>query len=168
MKKFLLLVLSIVIIIFAFYYYSYYSSETKNDLQTENSQQAVSLKPKVIINDNEIFVDLAKTAEELSKGLSGREKLNDDEGMLFLFGSKSYQTFWMKDMLIPIDIIWISDDMIVDISKNVPQPVPGTAQYQLQIYSPTKPVNYVLEVNAGFSDKYGIKIGDTVDISNIK
>ena len=119
------------------------------------------------IAGTEIPVFLVLSEEEKRLGLPGRKSLPDKQGMLFVFDTKSYQTFWMKDMLIPIDIIWISDDIIVDISKNVPNPVPGTVQAQLPLYSSSKPANYVLEVNAGFSDKYSIKIGDKVDLSEI-
>lgn len=121
-------------------------------------------KPKVIIGDAEIVVDIAKTNEEKSQGLSDRKSLGKNEGMLFLFESNSTPSFWMKDMLIPIDIIWITDNSIVDIHKNIPAPDPKTPYVDLPRYTPEKPINYVLEVNAGFSDENNINIGDTVEI----
>jgi hypothetical protein len=81
--------------------------------------------------------------------------------MLFILGSKGIPTFWMKDMNFPLDFIWIDDDQVVDVTKNVPPPSPGES---LAIYSPKAPSNYVLELNAGTVDEYQISIGDKVVI----
>jgi len=121
-------------------------------------------KPKVMIGNIEIVVDIAETSEEKSRGLSGRKSLGVNKGMLFLFESNSIPSFWMKDMLIPIDIIWIADNGIVDVHKNIPAPDSETPYVNLPRYTPRKPINYVLEVNAGFSDENNINIGDKVEI----
>ena len=65
-------------------------------------------------------------------------------------------------MLIPLDIIWIGNGKIVKIDENVPAPVAGTSDSKLLNYSPGSPIDYVLEVNAGFSDKNNFKVGDLV------
>lgn len=133
----------------------------------EDSATHVDTTPAVLIGDNTIKVKIARTPAELSRGLSGTPKLEEDEGMLFIFSEKTYQTFWMKDMLIPLDMIWIADEKIVDISKNVPIPKSDESDIQLEIYSPKVPANYVLEVNAGYSDSHGVEVGDSVSFVNI-
>lgn len=122
----------------------------------------------ITVGDQKVIIQIADTSEKRSKGLSGTSSLKENEGMLFIFDSKGIKPlFWMKDMLIPLDIIWIGDGKIVKIDKNVPNPKPGTTDSSLKTYSGGVPVDYVLEVNAGFSDKNNIKAGDGVDLSGI-
>ena len=88
--------------------------------------------------------------------------------MLFVFDNKQITpVFWMKDMQIPLDIIWIGSGKIVKIDENVPAPVAGTPDTKLTNYSSGSPIDYVLEVNSGFSGKNKIKAGDSVDLSGI-
>ncbi len=117
----------------------------------------VNNKSHVFINDQKIKVDIADESSEYIKGLSGREVLDKNRGMLFIFSDYSQHSFWMKDMLFPIDIIWIKDNKIVKIDKNIPIP-----NKKLEAYLSPEEVNYVLEVNAGYCDKYGIEVGDSV------
>lgn len=119
----------------------------------------------VTINSKKISVKVVKTAEEKAKGLSGTAQLGEDEGMLFEFNPKTRVSFWMKDMLIPLDMIWIVNGKVVDIDKNVPVPEPGTPDARLETYYPDVDIEYVLEVNAGFSDENNIKVGDSVDFN---
>lgn len=121
----------------------------------------------IMVGDKKVSVQIAKTTEERSKGLSGTKSLKDDSGMLFVFSAKSSPLFWMKDMLIPLDMVWIVDGKIVKIDKNVPAPAPNTPDNALKTYSAGQPVDYILEVNAGYSDKNNIKVGDSVDLSAI-
>ena len=118
---------------------------------------------EVVINNHSFTVDVVETIASHQKGLSGRESLGDDEGMLFVFPKASTRRFWMKGMLIPIDIIWIHDGVIVGIEKNV-QPEPGVSLAGLKSYKSPVPVEYVLEVGSGIAEKSGITVGDTVSI----
>ena len=104
-------------------------------------------------------VEVMRTSAEHSKGLSGRDSLPADQGMLFVFGRNATSAFWMKDMKFPIDIIWIHDGTVIDIDSDVPVAT-GTPP----LYTPVTPVNYVLEVNAGFAAAHGIAIGSPADI----
>jgi uncharacterized membrane protein (UPF0127 family) len=121
----------------------------------------------VSIGPTKIQVQIADTTDKRTKGLSGTSSLKADEGMLFIFEGKINPVFWMKDMLIPLDIIWIGDGKIVRIDKNVPIPTLGTPDAGLKTYSAGAPIDYVLEVNAGFSDANSIKVGSSVDLSGI-
>jgi len=111
-----------------------------------------------------IIAEVADTPEKRELGLSFRGSLDENTGMLFVFESPNIAFFWMKDMNFPLDIIWIMDNKVIDIDKNVPTPKEGAALNQLPKYSPTDKINYALEVNAGFTDKNKIKAGDEVKI----
>lgn len=114
---------------------------------------------QISINGKIIHILIAKTKTEITRGLGGREFLDNNSGMLFIMPKHDKYTFWMKDMQFPIDIIWISDHQIVDITKNIPVEKNGS----LTLYQPKKEANYVLEVNSGYTDLYKIKIGDSVN-----
>lgn len=124
---------------------------------------------KTITIGNKIFsLEIADNEPKRQKGLSGRTKLDSGSGMLFVFDSKGVNpSFWMKDMLIPLDIIWISGDKVIKIDKNAEAPASGTPNNQLKIYTPGQSIDYVLEVNAGVSDSSGISVGSSVDLSKI-
>lgn len=117
---------------------------------------------EVTVKGETFKVELANTQEKRELGLGGRTSLADDEGMLFVFSASGFYPFWMKDMEMPIDIIWINDGLIADVAANVPAPVEGE---KLGNYYPVNPGNLVLEVNAGVIDKLGIKIGDPVQVN---
>ena len=117
----------------------------------------------IMVNSTEIKIETANTQSLRTKGLSGRLSLEENGGMLFVFETQNASpVFWMKDMFIPIDIIWINDGKIVKIDVNIQPPKEGTPDKDLSTYTPGQPIDYVLEVNAGFSDKNGIKVSDEV------
>lgn len=121
----------------------------------------VDQKPYVKINNTIFQVELASTKDEQIKGLSGRDNLPQGTGMLFVFNDYQERTFWMKEMLIPIDIIWIKDNKVVGIVNSTPTPnpdEPGIPTFD----SPDK-VNYVLEINSGKARQNSIKVGDMVE-----
>ncbi|MCL5411552.1 MAG: DUF192 domain-containing protein [Patescibacteria group bacterium] len=117
------------------------------------------------IGPNEIITDVADTETLREKGLGGREKLAENEGMLFLFPEKYYYSFWMKGMIIPIDVVWLSDNEIIDITENLLPP--KSNNNYLPSFRPKAPVNKVLEVNAGYAKAKGLKIGERVVVENI-
>lgn len=119
----------------------------------------------VTINNNKIYVEVAKSDTERSKGLSGRSSLDSNSGMIFVFNNQK-PTFWMKDTLIPLDIIWINDGIITGINKNVPIEK-GVTDSNLKKYPAPSEIDYVLEVNAGYCDKNSIKVGDSVEFNSI-
>lgn len=119
---------------------------------------------EISVADNKVFVEIADTDAKRAMGLSGRGSLTEREGMLFVFEEKDITpAFWMKDMQFAIDIIWINDGVVSGVTKNIP-PEPGRTESQLTIYRPPFPIDYVLEVAAGFSDNNSIKIGDSVTL----
>lgn len=118
-------------------------------------------KGRVLVSDVTLDVEIAKTPGQLSKGLMNRASLPEGSGMLFVFPDSSERTFWMKNTLIPLDIIFISSDTrIVNIERAFPcksDPCP--------LYRSRGGAMYVLEVNGGFAEAHGIKEGDNVGFS---
>lgn len=112
----------------------------------------------VTIDNLKVKVEIVEKPEAQAKGLAGRDKLGKNAGLLFLYHDYQIRSFWMKGMKFKIDIIWIKDKEIVGIEKNVPLYEETNTKHYL---SPI-PVNYVLEVNAGFCDQNNIKVGDRV------
>jgi uncharacterized membrane protein (UPF0127 family) len=119
----------------------------------------------VKIGSVNIPAEVARTSAEVQKGLSGRLSLDQDKGMLFMFAKADIYSFWMPDMHFPLDIIWISSaKKVVGISADVSNEFdPANPKF----YRPPSPAQYVLEVNAGFAAKNGIKIGNSVTFANI-
>lgn len=114
----------------------------------------------VLLNDVKVKVEIAKTDEERQKGLSGRTQLDENSGMLFVMPPDSKPSFWMKDTLIPLDIVWIKDGKVVGIEENV-SVEEGIESTNLTLYPAPSVVDYVLEVNAGFTQKNNITKGST-------
>lgn len=112
------------------------------------------------IAGQEIKVELAQTPRAWAKGLSGRKNLDEKAGMFFVYPEPSRRGFWMKEMNFPLDIIWINEGQVVDIAPNVPP----ASDSNPPLYYPRLPAQGVLEVKAGFSEKYGLKIGDRVEL----
>lgn len=126
--------------------------------------------PKITVKDTEISVITVRTAEEITKGLGGTVNLPEDQGMLFLFSQQNMsRIFWMKNMVIPIDIIWIDDNKVVQIDAEVPPPdSPNVPDSALKLYPSNQPVDYVLETNAGWAARNNIVVGDSVNLESAK
>ncbi len=117
------------------------------------------LSQSVTLGGTELEAYIRDTDEERAKGLSGREGLDEGEGMLFIFDYPAKYGFWMKDMKFAIDIIWISEEKkIVGIERGV-QP----ATYP-DIFYPPSEVIYVLEVPSGFSDTANFEVGQSLSL----
>lgn len=112
------------------------------------------------INSIQIIAEIADTDEKRTKGLSNRDKLAQNEGMLFIFPKPSFYKFWMKDMKFPLDFIWIDKDTVVDVSENVPAPKSITEK--LMTFTSRVPFDRVLEVNAGIAKSFNIVIGGVI------
>lgn len=158
MKKFFIQFTVLIIIIFAALYFG----TSKNPLIP--FAPAPNAQTKLTINSTVVNVDVADTPDKRKQGLSGRESLATDSGMLFIFEKPAKAGFWMKGMKFAIDLIYINDKKVVDIIKNATPPAPGQKDEDLPIYVPNQEVNMVLEVNAGFVDSHSIKEGDMIEV----
>ena len=89
--------------------------------------------------------------------------------MLFVYAEPSVLTFWMKDMLLPLDFVWIGEDCtVVDITHDVPAPPRDATPLTLPRYSSAGPASYNLETNAGEARSFGLSEGDPVRFSEIE
>jgi uncharacterized membrane protein (UPF0127 family) len=128
------------------------------------------LKAVVTVNGFNLTADLAITDEQKAEGLAVKDSLKENEGMLFVYEQPSDQSFWMKDMKFPIDIIWLdSNGTVVHIEQNL-QPCisvanPGVSVLNCPVYTPDLEAMYVLETVAGFSQRHNIVNGTKIDFS---
>jgi len=114
---------------------------------------------KVQIGNQEIKVEVVNSSSSITKGLSGRAQIGAD-GMLFIFPNQRQVTFWMKEMKFALDLIWINNNQISEITTNVPAPKENTPINLLPTYQPQSQINMVLEVTAGTAQKWHLKPGD--------
>ncbi len=125
--------------------------------------------PAVTVGAAAFRVEIARTGDEQARGLGGRSSLAPSTGMLFPQSNEAVLAFWMKGMLIPLDFVWIDAKCAVaDLTTNVPPPRDPNQTSGLPIYSPSRPVLYVLELNAGDVASKNIKAGDKVQFSGFQ
>ena len=127
---------------------------------TANNNPAQN-QSRVCFQQNCFTVELALTSEQQAQGLMARTHMDPDKGMLFVFPSESVYPFWMKDTLIPLDMIWMdSNGTVVFIGKDE-QPC---GPLECPSINPGVQAKYVLEVSAGTADRIGLKEGDKLTI----
>lgn len=115
----------------------------------------------VCFENNCFTIEIADNSATRESGLMYRENLKENKGMLFIFPKEDIYSFWMKNTLIPLDIIWINQNKeIVFISKNN-QPCENNL---CPLINPNIQAKYVLEINSGLSEKIGLKLGDEAKI----
>lgn len=107
----------------------------------------------------EFTFEIVDTEATREQGLSGRASIPSNYGMLFVFPQKDRYGFWMKDMLVSIDILWLNEDgTVLAIEESISPSTYPTAFY------PPEPVRYVLETSVGEWQRQGWSIGSTVPI----
>jgi len=127
----------------------------------------ISTGPMVRVEELVFPVELADSPDKRIRGLSGRASLDARTGMLFIFEKPERFRFWMREMEIPLDIVWIGSNCeVVDVSEDVPFPAPETPLDELPRYSPESRAKFVLEINAGEAADLGLGIGDKVEFLN--
>ena len=125
----------------------------------ESSHIPANIK-SVEIGGQNVLVDLALTDAQKEQGLSGRTSLAPNTGMLFVFSTPNKYLFWMKDMNFAIDMIWITADMHVDYIAKDATPASYPATFGPGVND--QDALYVLEVNSGFAEQNGLRVGDSV------
>jgi len=134
------------------------NSNLENNNKTEKNNSDIISK---VCFENKCFkVEIADTTEERETGLMNRKYLEPDSGMLFLFKEEGEYNFWMKNVLIPLDMIWINESNRIVFIKNNAEPCRTKL---CEFFNPNKKAKYVLEVNGGISKEVGIEIGDVVE-----
>jgi len=129
------------------------------------AEQLASPRGTVVFPDGtKVSVEIADTPETRERGLMFRRQLPPTDGMIFVWSEPGYYPFWMKNTLIPLDIIWLdSAGKVVSIAASVPpcksDPCPT--------FPPAGDASYVVEVVAGFAATHGVKPGDVVKLSAV-
>ncbi len=153
---------------------SYISSSQQNGVGSagqsqDSTQQAQQLPMKTLsINapDGKVSfqVQVAATEAQRTVGLMFRQSMPMDEGMIFLFDNEQPLTFWMKNTLIPLDMVFMDKNWkIVSIQKQA-QPCKTVNPESCVLYPASQNGQYVLEINGGLSDKLGIQAGETAQL----
>jgi len=126
----------------------YYTFTKEGELTFTDSLGTLKAKIDLEIADNDY---------ERALGLMNRKDMNENQGMLFIFPRQDYQSFWMRNTLISLDMIFVNDQKrIVTIHKN-------TKILSETSYPSSQPSMYVVEVLAGFTDRHNIQVSDKID-----
>lgn len=120
-------------------------------------------KATVVMGGQELRVLVADTPEHALRGLGRRDEMGKYDGMLFEFVDRGQHSMVMRDMRFPVDIVWLDNGVVVDIAPNVPVEA-GKKEWKLTPYFARAASTRVLEFPAGMAEKYGLKIGDVVEI----
>lgn len=120
--------------------------------------QVLPITATAEIKGETIKLEVARTPEQQALGLMFRESLTDDRGMLFPFQNQRIARFWMKNVPISLDMIFINGDRVIDIEQNVP----GCKSEPCPTYGPETLVDGVIELRGGRAEELGIKIDDKI------
>lgn len=120
--------------------------------------------PQACFGSDCFTVEVARTPSEQERGLMFKEQMGPDKGMLFVFAQSGNYPFWMKNTLIPLDIIWINQNReVVFIAENV-QPC---KQVDCPLINPATDAKYVLELNGGTASRFKLHLGDKAYFTNL-
>ena len=126
-----------------------------------STSSCMSSEPRVRLGGEWFTVELATTPEKQQLGLMYREQMDDDHGMLFIFPSENFRSFWMKNTRIALDIFYFDNDLkLVSVSENT-QPC---RTERCPSYPSARPARYVLELNAGKAAQLGVKPGAQLEL----
>jgi uncharacterized membrane protein (UPF0127 family) len=159
MKKVLYAFLALLSVIFISYTYQCGANKVCGG---ETVERIVRSGKEVTLPGGAVYAEIVDTPISRAKGLSGRRGLAPDEAMLFVFDYPGKYGFWMKDMLFPIDIVWISEDgTVVHIERNI-SPDTYSKQAPPQTFMNTPDAKYVLELASGQAERFGLYLGTKV------
>ncbi|HEX7357476.1 MAG TPA: DUF192 domain-containing protein [Ignavibacteriaceae bacterium] len=149
----------IVVALLAFFVFNNFikNNEPEVEYYTFTKEGELTFTDSLGVLKAKIDLEIADNEYERQLGLMNRKEMKENEGMLFIFPVQQLESFWMRNTLISLDMIFVNDQKkIVTIHKN-------TKILSDTSYPSTEPVMYVVEVIAGFTDKYNIRIGDKID-----
>jgi uncharacterized membrane protein (UPF0127 family) len=131
---------------------------------SNSTEDSLSTLPRLFTDQGDsIYLEIADDSKKRRDGLMFRTQLDTNKGMVFVFEDESTRSFWMKNTLIPLDVIYLSSDlMIVDIQSMPPcgdlNPCPSYPSYVAS--------RYAVELNAGTADRLHLEIGDFISFEN--
>lgn len=140
---FIILTLGLILLILSYYI-------------VNNKNQKPQIK-NIKISNKEYRVEVVKSFADQAKGLSQRDNMGEIDGMLFEYPDNQIRSFWMKGMRFDLDIVWINDNKIIGITKDV------SHVDQNKSYKSPEECNMVLELPAGEAEKNNLQIGDEIN-----
>ncbi len=156
-------------------YLSFFDDTDKREynLSTDKTEQFKNIKEPQFVKEGEleflnkdgktviskIDIEIADNTPERMQGLMYRKSMDENRGMLFIFQNNEHRGFYMKNTLIPLDIIFL------DSAKQVLKIFKNTTPFSERTLESGLPAKFVVEVNAGYTDRYGIKEGDMIKFS---
>ncbi|MCB0727240.1 MAG: DUF192 domain-containing protein [Ignavibacteriae bacterium] len=168
------ILLAVVILVAGYFSYTLFfqKDDVKNPVFVDPKERIKNIKEPAFKKEGElefmknekeplkkIEIEIAENDAERTQGLMYRKSMDDTKGMLFIFQREEPQSFWMKNTIIPLDIIYVNSKReIVKIYKN-------TTPFSENSLPSGKPATYVVEVAGGYTDRYGIKEGDLIRYS---
>lgn len=126
--------------------------------------QRLPITAQATIANQVIQLEVAKTPQQQATGLMYRSSLASDRGMLFAFQPPRFVGFWMKNVKIPLDMVFLYQGKVVAIQKSAP---PCVAE-PCPTYGPQSPVDQVIELRGGRASELGVKVGDRVKIQMLQ
>ncbi len=155
MDKMTLFALSVALIVTGGYVLS---GRLKFQINTDSvvNRDSTTARGSVVVEGKTISVEYARTMREQQIGLMNRKHLDEDSGMLFVFSMALPRSFWNHNTQIPLDVIWIRGGVVIGVSN-----LPSIQEKSKTIISPGI-ADQVLEVNAGFAERYNIKKGSII------
>ncbi|MEJ5261831.1 MAG: DUF192 domain-containing protein [Ignavibacterium sp.] len=154
-----ILIVSVVVIIAGYLIFNNFINNPKHEME----YYTFSKEGELVFSDSlgniktKIDIEIADDDYQRQLGLMNRKEMKENEGMLFIFPRQDWLSFWMRNTLISLDMIFVNENkQIVTIHKN-------TRILSDSSYPSTRPARYVVEVIAGFTDKYNIQVGDKID-----
>lgn len=130
------------------------------EAHSANMGQTLPISAQAVIGDRSFDLEVARTPQQQAIGLMYRTSLADNRGMLFAFESPQPLRFWMKNTLIPLDMIFLRDGKVMAIA----QAVPSCKTKTCPTYGTDLPVNQVIELRGGLTKEIGLKVGEQVKI----
>ncbi|MDW7740544.1 MAG: DUF192 domain-containing protein [Bacillota bacterium] len=144
------------------------SPDLQDAASEEPEDSGISESEAVILNGVEFTLELALTPEQRSTGLMWRESIGESEGMLFVFPDEepfpTEVSFWMKNCLVPIDVIFINRKGIITAIHEMEPPLPGTPDEELATYPSRGPIQYAIEIRGGMAAELGLRVGNAIEL----
>jgi uncharacterized protein len=125
--------------------------------------QFLPITAQAAMADQTIELEVARTSQQQAKGLMHREPLPDNRGMLFPFESARSVGFWMKNVPVPLDMVFLHQGKVVGIQNSAPP----CAKQPCPVYGPQVPVDQVIELRAGRANELGLQVGDSVVVKTL-
>lgn len=156
-----------ILIIFAVFFVASLAFPVKSTAQYRSGyyyQPQVLPTVKATLANTELDIMLARTYLQKQQGFMFYEEIANNTGMLFVYNQDHLMHFWMKNTIVPLDLVFLSSELkVVEWIENM-KPGFGKPENTLPHYSSTQPARYALELKAGMVKKLGIKIGDKLEI----